>query len=281
MPGCDRLFYHPTRREYDRPERLNLAYESVAFATADGLRLHGWFFPAVGPAAGTVLHVHGNAGNVTAHFHQIRWLPEAGWNVLCFDYRGYGRSEGKASRAGTIADAHAALDYLLTRPDVNRNHIVAFGQSLGGAVGIVLAAERGELRGLAIDGAFDHYRDVVRWHIRRNPLLFLAAWWLPSLLMRDGYDPIDFVAGVSPRPLLILHGTADSIVPVHMAEKLYAKACEPKELWLVENAEHYQAMDELGRMTRPRLNTFFRACVENEKTAKNLVLDGEQTCGSN
>lgn len=269
MLGCDRLFYHPTRREYDRPERLNLAYESVLFPTENGLRLHGWFFPAVGPTSGTILHIHGNAGNVTAHFHQVRWLPGAGWNVLCFDYRGYGRSEGKVTRAGTIADAHAALDYLIARPNVDKDRIVAFGQSLGGAIGIVLAAERQELRGLAVDGAFEHYRDVARWHIRRNPLLFLAAWWLPSLLMKDGYDAIDFVARVSPRPLLILHGTADSIVPVHMAEKLYAAAREPKELWLVEGADHYEALDELGDTTRPRLNAFFRACVGAEELALN------------
>lgn len=280
MRGCDRLFYHPTRREYDRPERLNLTYESVSFLTADGLQLHAWFFPAVGPAVGTVLHVHGNAGNVTAHFHQIRWLPDTGWNVLCFDYRGYGRSEGKVTRAGTIADAHAALDYLLTRPDVDKDRIVAFGQSLGGAVGIVLAAERQELRGLAVDGAFHHYRDIARWHIRRNPVLLLAAWWLPSLLMKDSYDAIDFVAKVSPRPLLILHGAADSIVPAHMAEKLYAAAREPKELWLVDGADHYQALDKLGDVTRPRLNAFFRACMEKEDLAKNLVINGENTCGS-
>jgi fermentation-respiration switch protein FrsA (DUF1100 family) len=267
MLGCDRLFYHPTRREYDRPERLNLAYESVSFATGDGLRLHGWFFPAVGRAIGTVLHIHGNAGNVTAHFHQIRWLPEAGWNVLCFDYRGYGESEGRVTRAGTIVDSHAALDYLLGRPDVDSERIVGFGQSLGGAIGIVLAAERKELRGLAIDGAFDHYRDIARWHIRQNPLLFLAAWWLPSLLMEDGYDAIDHIARVSPNPLLIMHGTADSIVPAHMAEKLYGAAREPKELWLVEGADHYQAMDELGDVTHPRLAAFFRACVETDAIA--------------
>ncbi|HSW47192.1 MAG TPA: alpha/beta hydrolase [Phycisphaerae bacterium] len=261
MLGCDGLFYHPTRREYDKPERLRLRYESVRFATRDGLELHGWFFPANGPAAGTVLHLHGNAGNVTAHFHQIGWLPACGWNVLCFDYRGYGQSQGRITRAGSIADAHVALDYLLHRPGVDPRRIVAFGQSLGGAVGIVLTAERPELRGLAADGAFDSYRGIATWHIRRNPLLFIVAWWVP-LLMGDGHDPIDCVARVSPRPLLILHGTADRIVDPRMARRLYDAAREPKELWLVDGSDHYEALEEMGEVNRPRLEAFFRRCVE-------------------
>jgi len=267
MLGCNGLFYHPTGREYDRPERLRLTYESVFFSTANGLRLHGWFFPAVGPAAGTVLHIHGNAGNVTAHFHQVRWLPEADWNVLCFDYRGYGRSQGRISREGSIADTHAALDYLLARPDVDRERIVAFGQSLGGAIGIVLAAERTDLRGLAVDGAFHHYRDIARYHIRHNPLLFVTAWWVPPLLMTDGYDPIDYVARISPRPLLVMHGKADRIVPAFMGEKLHAAAREPKELWLIDGVDHYQALEELADVTRPRLLRFFRKCLDSPTSA--------------
>ena len=265
MIGCDGLFYHPTRRQYDRPERLKLAYESVSFPTADGLRLHGWFLPAGGTAIGTVLHLHGNAGNVTGHFHQVCWLPAAGWNVLCFDYRGYGQSQGRVTRAGTITDAHAALDYLLQRPGVDPRGIVAFGQSLGGAVGIVLAAERGELRGLAVDGAFDNYRGIANWHIRRNPLLLIAAWWVP-LLMADAFDPIDYVAKVSPRPLLIMQGTADRIVNPQMARRLYDAAREPKQLWLIDGADHYEALDELGDSTRPRLLAFLKQCVDRSGT---------------
>jgi hypothetical protein len=202
---------------------------------------------------------------VTGHFHQVCWLPAAGWNVLCFDYRGYGQSQGRVTRAGTITDAHAALDYLLQRPGVDPRGIVAFGQSLGGAVGIVLAAERGELRGLAVDGAFDNYRGIANWHIRRNPLLLIAAWWVP-LLMADAYDPIDYVAKVSPRPLLIMQGTADRIVNPQMARRLYDAAREPKQLWLIDGADHYEALDELGDTTRPRLLAFLKQCVDRSGT---------------
>ncbi len=261
MPIGDRLFYHPTQKEYDSPTTYQLRYESVAFKARDGTRLHGWFFPTDGRSRGTVLHLHGNAGNVTGHFVQVAWLPAAGWNVLCFDYRGYGRSQGRVSRAGTIADAHGALDYLLTRPDVDPQRIVAFGQSLGGAVGVVLAAERQEVGGLATDGAFDSYRGIVAWHIRRNPLLLLLAWWLPVTLIGRAFDPRDYVAGISPRPLLVMQGTADRIVPTHMGRQLHAAAGEPKELWLIEDADHYEALQERPDEVRPRLLAFFERCT--------------------
>jgi len=259
MLGCDGFFYHPTRTLYDLPDRSH-HYEEVRFPARDGVSLHGWFFKTVGQACGTVLHLHGNAGNITGHFTHVAWLPNAGFNVLCFDYRGYGHSAGRISRPGSIEDAHGALDYLLVRADVDPERIVAFGQSLGGAVGIVLAAERTEIRGLATEGAFDHYRRIASWHIRRNPLLFVLAWWVPWL-MTDTHNPIDFVDRISPRPLLIMHGTDDRVVPVSMAHRLYSRAKQPKQLWLIEGIDHYEAYDVMPEQVQDRLATFFAKCL--------------------
>ena len=261
MTAGDAFFYHPNAQAYESPRDYGLDYEPVSFHAEDGTRLHGWFFPAAAEPVGTVLHLHGNAGNITGHFQHVAWLPEAGWNVLCFDYRGYGQSEGRVTRAGTIADGHAALDYLVRRPGVDASRIVAFGQSLGGAVGVVLTAERNEIRGLATDGAFDGYRRIAAWHIRRNPLLFIAAWWVPRLLISDGDDPIDYAARIAPRPMLIMHGTADTVVPAAMARRLYDAARHPKELWLIDGADHYEAMQERAREAHPRLLAFFNRCV--------------------
>ncbi|HPD30770.1 MAG TPA: alpha/beta hydrolase [Phycisphaerae bacterium] len=260
---ADSFFYYPNRTEYERPCDYGLKFEDVSIGTPDGLRLHGWFFPAESEPAGTVLHLHGNAGNLTGHFQHVAWLPAAGWNVLCFDYRGYGRSEGRISRRGSIADANAALDWLLAQPKVDRGRIVAFGQSLGGAIGIVLTAQRPEIRGLIADGAFDHYRRIARWHILRNPVLLVLAWWLPLLMSRD-LNPIDFVSRIAPRPILLMHGTADTVCPAVMARRLYAAAAEPKEIWLIEGANHYQAMQEMPEQTHPRMLAFFEKCVRRQ-----------------
>jgi fermentation-respiration switch protein FrsA (DUF1100 family) len=262
MLGCDSFFYYPNSTRYGSPEELRLRYEPVHFAI-EGRKLHGWFFPAQGDARGTVLHLHGNAGNISGHFQHVAWLPAAGWNVLAFDYRGYGKSEGRVSRAGTIRDAHAALDHLLSRRDVDSSRIVAFGQSLGGAVGIVLTAERREIRGIAVDGAFDSYRRIVAWHVRRNPLLLACAWWYPRLMVGTGYDPVDYVSRIAPRPIFIMHGTADGVVDPQMARTLYDAAGEPKELWLVEGADHYGAMQEHAEVAQERLLRFFSRCVSD------------------
>jgi uncharacterized protein len=260
MFGCDGFFYHPTRTVYESPDLAALACEDVTFPARDGVSLHGWFFQAREQALGTVLHLHGNAGNVTGHFVHVAWLTDFGFNVMCFDYRGYGRSAGRISRAGSLADAHGALDYLRSRPDLDPDRILVLGQSLGGTIGIVLTAQRREIKGIVTDGAFDHYRQIASHHIRHSPLLWLLAWWVPRL-MSDTDNPIDCVDRISPRPILIMHGTADRVVPVAMARNLYDRAREPKELWLIDNVDHYQALDERADEVRPRVAAFFRKCL--------------------
>jgi hypothetical protein len=262
MAIADRFFYHPRSTIYESPDDYNLSYESVSFSHPAGPKLCGWFFPADGQPAGTVLHLHGNAGNITGHFTHASWLASAGWNVLCFDYRGYGQSEGRISRRGSIEDAHAAVDYLLTRDDVDPAKLVVFGQSLGGAIGIVLTASRQEIAGIVTDGAFSHYRRTASWHLRHNnPMLWLVGFWVPPTLMSANYEPIDAVADIAPRPLLIIHGQNDTIVPVSMAHELYERASEPKSIWVVDGADHYGPLADRPIECRQRIIEHFKQCV--------------------
>ncbi len=256
MTGCDRVFYYPDQKVRTSPADAGLDYEDVHFQSG-GFRLHGWFLPAAGgDAKGTVLHLHGNAANVTGHWEFVRWLPAAGYNVLTFDYRGYGRSEGRVTRAGTIEDAHAALDYLQSRPNVDAGRIVVWAQSIGGAIGVVLAAERREdIRGIVVEGAFSSYRDIVRYHVLRHPLLLVLAWWYPFFVDRT-HDPIDCVDRIAPTPVLFIHGKADRVVPHGMSQELYEKANQPKDLWLVEGADHYEIWEDGPEMAQARLLEF-------------------------
>ncbi len=259
---ADRLFYWPSRQVYQDPRDYGLACETVFFDSEPGLRLHGFFFPARGEPLGTVLHAHGNAGNVTAHFPLVAWLPPLGWNVLCFDYRGYGRSEGRITRAGSIRDTHAALDYLLGRPDVDGGRLVAFGQSIGGAIATVVAAGRPELRALVIDGAFARYREIARDVIAAHPLSFVASWWAPWVIVSDGSDPEDAIGRISPRPVMVVHGRNDGIVPWQMGRRLYEAAGEPKEFWLLDNVGHLEASAYNGEEMGPCISAFFRRAIE-------------------
>jgi fermentation-respiration switch protein FrsA (DUF1100 family) len=244
----DRRFYRPTNLVYDDPREYGLVYEEMIFASG-GERLVGWLFRATdsmqggGGAKGTIVHCHGTGGNLTAQFRYIAELPALGWNVFCFDYRGYGGSTGEPSRAGLVADVHAAVDRARTVSDIDPARIVMFGQSLGGAVGLVAAAERTDLRSVVAEGAFSSHQDAARFHCRRSLLLF----WATPLIRRvvpAGFDAIDAVGGVAPTPLLLVTGMKDRVCDPRQTEALYQAAREPRELWRLADGTHCGLMTE-------------------------------------
>ncbi len=245
MARGDRFFLYPTRTVYDRPEEHGLAYEEVSF-NANGAagpgQLHGWLFRAAGDARGTVVHCHGNAGNITGHYRFVAWLPRRGWNVFCFDYAGFGRSAGHPSRERALLDTHAAIDCLSGRDDIDPARIVLFGQSLGGTVATAVAAERDDLAGLAAEGAFSSYRREARFVCRRTWWLWGVSAVVPHIFIAQGCDPIDCVGRIGPIPKLFICGTADGIVDYRQTVDLHALARDPKDLWVIEGGAHTAAL---------------------------------------
>ncbi|MHC4992168.1 MAG: alpha/beta hydrolase [Planctomycetota bacterium] len=161
VTGCmERLFFYPTRG----PTPVRPGTEPVRMTSADGTPLFGWFVPSRSDRvdrAPTILHVHGNAGNIESHFWFTEYLPAAGFNLFIFDFRGYGESGGHARRRRPlIKDTHAALDALLARDDVDPARIGLYGQSLGGAIGLSVMAERPEIAAAVIESAFASWRDM-------------------------------------------------------------------------------------------------------------------------
>ncbi|OYU18347.1 MAG: hypothetical protein CFE34_11070 [Rhodobacteraceae bacterium PARR1] len=137
LSGCSGWLFYPERDMLLNPAEVGLAYEDVFITAADGTRLHAWWLPAKAGVAvkGTVLHLHGNGGNVSSHLAGSWWLPAAGYQVLLLDYRGYGRSAGAASLSGSYQDIDAAFAWLQQAPEVQGRPLVLLGQSLGGAMG--------------------------------------------------------------------------------------------------------------------------------------------------
>jgi len=244
LAGCTSTFFQPHRVLVHTPAELGLAFEEVRLRAEDGVALNAWYLPARGAPAATVLYLHGNAENISTHFANVAWMPAAGFNVLALDYRGYGASEGSPSLAGAQLDIDAAMHALLERPGVDRRRIVLFGQSLGGALAIHYAAHgayRSSLRALVTDSAFSDYRAITREKLAG----FFLTWpfqWLPWLTVDNDYSPAASVAALSPLPLLLIHGERDVVVPASHSRRLYALAREPKELWLVPEAGHIQAL---------------------------------------
>jgi hypothetical protein len=243
LAGCNGVFFFPDPARMSSPDQLGLKYEDVYLPANDDTRLHAWFLPAVGKAIGTILFLHGNAENIGTHIMSVHWLPAQGFNVFLLDYRGYGDSSGKPSVEGVQDDVDSAMRTLLARPDVDPDRIVMFGQSLGGAIAIYNVTHspyRQHIRALAVESAFASYRQIAREK--------LAAFWLTwplqyplSWLISDQYSPAGAVAGISPIPLLIIHGDHDPIVPVAHGKRLFELAREPKQLWIVPGGGHIQA----------------------------------------
>jgi len=263
ITGCmERLFYYPQPGPTTTPATLR-GVEDVWFEPADGTRLHGWFIPAAGGAEGapSVLHVHGNAGNIESHVWFTEYLPASGFNVLVFDYRGFGRSEGTARRRGPlIADTNAALDALLARADVDPTRVGMYGQSLGGAIGLSVMADRPEIRAAVVESTFTSWREMassaVAWGSEPGPVARVLAW----LLIRDDHRPDRAVARID-RPILLLHGTADRTIPVAHGRRL-AKAGRTIKLVELPGGDHNTL-----RETHPEIEQMVVAFLRGQLSA--------------
>ena len=251
------LFYYPDRVQYDTPERAGLAFEKVYFASADGTRLSGWFIPAKGypsplEVKGTVIHLHGNAQNMTAHWQFVDWMPKRGFNLFVFDYRGYGESEGRPEPKGVLEDAVSALNQMRSRPDVDPERLLVFGQSLGGTVAIAAAGvSRQGIRAVAVEAPFYSYSAIADDH-------FPGA----GRLMDDTWSASQYVAKLSPIPLLLIHGTRDLVVPYSHSVTLLAEAGEPKRLITIENGDHVDSLSgRYGMKYQDELAVFFEEAL--------------------
>ena len=256
--GLDRLFYHPDPVAYFSPQQFGCTAEDVYFTSRDGVRLHGWFLKsqATGPARGTIVHFHGNAANISNHIACVYWLPARGFNLLMFDYRGYGKSEGSPTRAGTIADGHAAIDYALSRADVDRSRLFVYGQSLGGAVATVVVAERAEVRALVVEGTFADYRKIAARHLANRIWSTSIASAIASATISGEFQPVDYVAKISPRPVFVITGEQDTICYPELGRALFDAAKAPREFWEAAGAEHLGVYEAAGAELERRVVAF-------------------------
>jgi fermentation-respiration switch protein FrsA (DUF1100 family) len=224
-----RLIYLPAPRTVPPAASVLPGAEEVTFETADGLRLGGWFVPAEGREAPrtAVLVCNGNGGNRSLRAPLAVALARMGLHVLVFDYRGYGGNPGQPTEAGLAADARAALDYLVGRPEVDPARVVYFGESLGAAVALRLATERPPAA-LVLRSPFASLAEVGQLHYPLVPV---------SLLLRDRYDSAA-LAGRLAAPLLVVAGGRDRIVPASHSRRLFAAAPQPKRLVVVDGADH-------------------------------------------
>ena len=194
--------------------------------TEDGVKIHGWFAPA-DSAIATVVISHGNAGNISHRIPIMRELQRRKLNVLMYDYRGYGRSEGSPDEAGIYRDGRAAFDYALKLPEVDPRRVILWGTSLGGAVAVDVATQR-PAAALILESTFSSAKDVAR----------TAYPFLPArFFLRTKFKSIEKIRNVR-IPLLFIHGSHDSIIPIELGRRLFRAAQDPKEFYEIPGADH-------------------------------------------
>jgi uncharacterized protein len=219
------LIYHPDPTR-TTPERSGLqAVEVLQLNTPDGHRLVHWYAPAK-PGQPTLLYFHGNGGGVGIRSERMGDLQRRGYGVAMLSYRGYSGSTGTPSEASNIADARLAYDDLHAR-GVPAADIILFGESLGTGVATQLAAQV-PAAGLILDSPYTSIRDLAQDQFP----------WLPvDLMLWDRYETSRFIASIK-APVLVLHGEADTLIPVSMARAIHAAITSPSMLRTYPGAGH-------------------------------------------
>lgn len=235
----------PSRELTATPLDVGLAYENVTLTAEDGVRLHGWWIPHAHPRA-TLLHLHGNAGNVSHRLELIRILHDLGLSILIFDYRGYGRSQGKPSEAGTQRDSLAAWRHLTEVRHIPPDQIVLHGQSLGAALAAWLAAHEPP-GALILESAFTSVPELAAE---------LLPWLPARRLARFHYDTRQYLGSVR-CPVLVVHSPDDEIIPYAHGQRLYETAARPKA-FLKLRGDHNAGFLLSGRDYVDGLDTFLR-----------------------
>lgn len=226
------------------PKSIGIEYDDVYFNTKDGQLLNGWFVPAK-EAKITIIFCSGRGGNLSDRLQKVKFFYDIGLNALFFDYRGYGISSGKPSEAGLYKDAQAAYDYLLTRTDIDKTKVVAYGKSLGGPVASDLCLHR-KLAALILEGPLPSLKTYVG-----EMGGFLPTEWLVS----EKFDTISRVKKIK-IPKLFVQGMDDEVISFSEGRLVFNAAINPKE-FVPFDGHHDENLFTVSDTFRDRLFEFF------------------------
>src|SRR6056297_171886 len=244
------------------PYELQVPFENIGFETSDGLILRGWWMQ--GRSGNIVLGCLGKDGTKDDLIGVGTAIWRAGHSVFLFDCRDRGESESAPRTLGYIEclDVEAAVKYAKQRQPGAKLGVLGF--SMGAALAIMAAANDGDIRAVVADSAYNRLYDLVRARVRSTPISVFTLMPLVNLWNRlifkyslHAVDPAAKVRRMAPRPLLIIHGAADSIVPVSAAKDIYKNAGDPKELWIVAGADHCGAYFADRKTYMDRVAAFF------------------------
>ena len=239
----DRLVYVPNRQIEATPADIGLDFKEVSFAASDGVRVAGWYLPLPDPR-GTVLFCHGNAGNISHLLEVAQDAQALGLEVLLFDYRGYGRSEGEPTEQGTYQDAEAAWNYLVEEEGVDPERIIVVGRSLGGPIAAWLARAKSPAA-LFLEATFSTLPDLARELYPLFPIGLLARYQYPTL---------EYLIEIH-CPVLVSHSRDDRLISISHGKRLYAAARGPKA-FIELRGDHVAAFREQAEVYGAGVESF-------------------------
>jgi alpha-beta hydrolase superfamily lysophospholipase len=242
------LIFRPSRDAWWGYDGSAYAFDEQWIPVGDGEKLHAWWLKSENPSAPVLLYLHGARWNLTGSVSRIDRWRKLGYSVLAVDYRGFGESSAASpTEESSYQDAEAAFEYLGRLAPGRKRYIV--GHSLGGAIAVELARHHPEASGLVLEATLTSVRDM----ISESPWGFLPV----GLILTQNFDALSKIGEVR-MPVLITHGTRDSVVPVEMGERLYAAANEPKRLLRIEGASHHNLSAVAFEQYRKALSELFR-----------------------
>lgn len=255
--GQTRLIFFPDAVIQSTPADVGLRYQEVDLTVGDGT-VRSWWVPTSQTRAPTILYLHGNSSNLGDLVGRALLLHRLGFSVLLIDYRGYGLSRGVfPTEQSVYQDAVAALDYLTQTRQIPPQTIVVMGESLGGAIALATVEQNPQVAAVIVESSFTSMRDMIDY---RLPLPIIPV----EPLLHQRFDSLSRVQRLQV-PILVIHGTADRVVPVRMGKALYEAAALPRHLLLVANAGH----DDLPEVGGARYLQTLRQFVHTSITPSN------------
>ncbi len=262
----ERVIRQPRETNTDELKRYRLKGEPVSFFSRDGIKLVGMFFPGTNGA--TVILLHGFSRSKEQMLPQASFLNAAGFSILMFDFRASGESGGHFITFGQKEqyDLEGAVRYLRSRPDIDKRRIGVFGFSMGGAVALLKSGELPEVKAVVVNSTFSRMLDVIKINFRdyvpKFPFFPFGYIALLYIRLRTGVyfphiKPLNYIARLDPRPVLIIHGSHDETIPQEHASELLKSARGNKELWYIAGADHHGTYRVAGQQYEKRIIDFF------------------------
>lgn len=245
--GCGSVLFMPVNEAWAAGTD---GYEDVYFKTPDSASLHGLLIRTSRPRKGTVIFFHGYTEKMDDRIASVLWLKDAGYDIFAVDYRGSGRSGGAEPLKGIYIDTEAAIETVFNITGVKGDPVFVLGQGLGGAASVYAVANspyKEYISGLIIDSSFASYPALPVERLKDpgvSPDMPLGRD-MPAGLVDGSYDPARWIHDVSPVPVIIVHGEADTVVPLGNGLELYDKAARPKVLLIADGKGHGQALTDM------------------------------------